>query len=310
MSTLPTFTFESTADEVATALADNIKGKNVLITGTSLNGIGFEAARVIANLKLSEAAIKQENPSANIRRLTLDLSSLAAVRKAAAEVNTYPEPHIDVLIHNAAAAVGPFKLTTDGFEGQMATSFIGPFLLTKLIAPKLLAAATKATPRVVYLSSMAHAFRPGVTLELLKKPDAGAYNAVTAYAEAKAAAILTAAEISRRSKGKILGFSLHPGVIHTNINQAPDAIPVMQSVGILTPEGKPNTKDFNWKTIEQGAATTIAAAFDPRIENTPGAYLDDSNVATDKVVAHSLDPAAASALWTATEELVGEKFEF
>nr|GAT49590.1 short-chain dehydrogenase/reductase family protein [Mycena chlorophos] len=406
MSTLPTFTFESTADEVAIALADNIKGKNVLITGTSLNGIGFEAARVIAkyanlviitgyndqrqvpfltlqvflplkalaSLKLSEAAIKQETPSANIRRLTLDLSSLAAVRKAAAEVNTYPEPHIDVLIHNAAAAVGPFKLTADGFESQMATSFIGPFLLTKLIAPKLLSASAKSgsTPRVVYLSSMAHVFGPGVTvtLDLLKKPDAGRYNAVTAYAEAKAAAILTAAEISRRSKGKILGFSLHPGVIHTNINQAPDAIPVMQSVGILTPRGVrsedrahrrlhvkatrvtrrvalspthlrrlPNAvysklkhgklpatarrrrrastphsehEDFNWKTIEQGAATTITAAFDPRIESAPGAYLDDSNVATDKVVAQtsSLDPVAASELWITTEELVGEKFEF
>jgi hypothetical protein len=43
-------------------------------------------------LKLSEDAIKKDIPTANIRRLTLDLSSLAGVRKAAAEVNAYSEP--------------------------------------------------------------------------------------------------------------------------------------------------------------------------------------------------------------------------
>ena len=51
----------------------------------------------VFRLKLSEEAIKKETPSANIRRLVLDLSSLAAVRKAAAEVNAYPEPlHVRV----------------------------------------------------------------------------------------------------------------------------------------------------------------------------------------------------------------------
>jgi NAD(P)-dependent dehydrogenase (short-subunit alcohol dehydrogenase family) len=102
----------------------------VLVTGTSPNGIGFETARVIAKhanlviitgynlerygiyfsitrapnprninaepavctrLKLSEDAIKREVPTANIRPLVLDLSSLAAVRTTAAEINAYPE---------------------------------------------------------------------------------------------------------------------------------------------------------------------------------------------------------------------------
>jgi hypothetical protein len=43
-------------------------------------------------LKKSEETIKKELPSANIRLLVLDLSSMKSVRKAAAEVNTYPEP--------------------------------------------------------------------------------------------------------------------------------------------------------------------------------------------------------------------------
>ncbi|KAJ7867543.1 hypothetical protein B0H14DRAFT_3441756 [Mycena olivaceomarginata] len=45
---LPTFTPTTTAEEVASVFAAQIRGKNVLVTGTSLNGIGFETARVIA----------------------------------------------------------------------------------------------------------------------------------------------------------------------------------------------------------------------------------------------------------------------
>ncbi|KAJ6552737.1 short-chain dehydrogenase [Mycena capillaripes] len=324
MPAFPEFTFNTTAEEVATAFSQEIKGKNVLITGTSLNGIGFETARVIAKhanlviitgynderLKLSEDAIKKESPSANVRRLTLDLSSLASVRKAAAEVNTYSEP-IHVLVHNAAAGIGPFKLTVDGLESQMATDHVGPFLFTKLLAPKILASATTSyTPRVVFVSSGAHAFGPGVNFDTIANPIPEKYTAAGAYFEAKSANILTAIEISKRSKGAINAYSLHPGVIFTNINQKEEAIPEMQALGILGPDGQPNTEKFQWKTIPQGAATTVAAAFDPRINDKPGAYLDDSTVKNESVVAHSSDPANAARLWTATEKIIGEEFTF
>ncbi|KAJ6630164.1 hypothetical protein B0H10DRAFT_2208284 [Mycena sp. CBHHK59/15] len=306
---LPTFSFSTTADEVATALAQEITGKNVLITGTSLNGIGFETARVIAKhatlvvitgynlerLKLSEDAIKKDVPSANIRRLALDLSSLAAVRKAAAEVNAYPEP-FHVLIHNAAATIGPLKVTVDNLESQMVTDHIGPFLLTKLIAPKLLATSTASyTSRVVFVSSMAHGFGPGVDFDNLGKPDAAAYTAMGAY--------------HQRSKGSINAYSLHPGVIYTNIIQKEESIADMQSIGVLGPDGQPNTAR-DWKTIPQGAATTVAAAFDPRLNGKPGAYLDNSTEANKDVASHSSDPANAERLWEVTEKIIGESFIF
>ncbi|KAF7299475.1 Short-chain dehydrogenase/reductase family protein [Mycena indigotica] len=339
MATYPKFSFETSADEVVTAFVDEIKGKNILITGTSLNGIGFEAARALAKqanlviitgynderwsfaclkpflsstrrLKLSEDAIKKDSPSANVRRLKLDLSSLSAVRTAAAEVNAYAEP-LHVLIHNAAAALGRFKVTVDGLESQMATDHVGPFLFTKLLKSKLLASTTASyTPRVVFVSSGAHAFGNGVDLALMKSPDESKYTATDAYFQAKSANILTAIELSRRSKGTILGYSVHPGIISTNINTAADSIPILQGMGILDADGQPNTKDFEWKTIPQGAATTVAATLDPRLTTTPGAYLDDATIATDKVASHSSDPVRAEQLWNATEEIVGEKFEF
>ncbi|KAJ7150710.1 hypothetical protein C8R46DRAFT_497218 [Mycena filopes] len=319
----PSFTAKTTAEEVATVFAKEIQGKNVLITGTSMNGIGFEAARVIAKhaqliivtgynaerLRLSEEAIKQETPSANVRKLQIDLSSLAAVRTAAAEVNSWPEP-LHVVMHNAATTIGPFKLTVDKLESQMATAHVGPFLFTKLIAPKILAAGTSSyTPRVVFLSSSIHAMG-GVDFETLVIPDPAKYSALGGYAASKSATILDAVELSKRSKGKINAYSVSPGAIFTNISQKEESQADFKAGGLLTADGLPNEAAFDWKSIPEGAATTVVASFDPRLNATPGAYLDDSAVANEKVAPHSSDPANAEKLWTVTEKIVGETFVF
>ncbi|KAJ6584458.1 hypothetical protein B0H19DRAFT_1368060 [Mycena capillaripes] len=320
----PAFSFTTTAEEVATVFADEIRGKNVLITGTSLNGIGFETARVLAKdanlviitghnsdrLKLAEDAIKKEFPSANIRPLILDLSSLAAVRKAATEVNAYPEP-LHIIIHNAAAAVSEFKLTIDNLESQVATDHIGPFLLTKLVASKILAARTQHyTPRVVFVSSEGHGLSSGVNFRTLGHPDPESYQPMEAYSQAKSANVLSAIELSKRSKGQINAYSLHPGVIYTNIMQTETAIRELQKMGGLGPDGLPIEDNFTFKTIPQGAATTVVAALDPALDNTPGAYLCDCVVANDLIAPPSSDPVNAEKLWTLTEEIIGETFAF
>ncbi|KAF7348075.1 Short-chain dehydrogenase/reductase family protein [Mycena sanguinolenta] len=306
---LPVFTSATSAEEVAAAFADQIRGRNVLITGTSMDGVGFEAARVLAKLKLSEEAIKNEIPSANIRPLVLDLSSLAAVRKAAAEVNAYPEP-LHVLINNAAGGGPEFRLTADGFESQMATDHIGPFLFTKLLTPKLLATASESyTPRVVVVASDGHAFVP-FDLNTVAHPSQDTYDLFGTYCQAKGANILFANELSRRAKGKLNVYSLHPGVIHTNILKKEDNKAALIAIGTLTPEGLPNPDLSTWKTLGQGAATTVAGAFDTRLDLKSGAYLVDCVEANDKVAPHCSDPETAAKLWTVTEEIIGEKFIF
>ncbi|KAK7000489.1 short-chain dehydrogenase/reductase family protein [Favolaschia claudopus] len=320
---LPTFSVSTTAEEVAATFAEEIRGKNVLITGTSLNGIGYEAARVIAKyanlviitgynaerLKLSEEALKKEIPGANVRPLILDLTSFAAVRKAAAEVNAYAES-LHVLINNAVNSGGDFKLTVDGLESQMATAQFGPFLFTKLLAPKLLASSSATyTPRVVFVSSEVHMWGPGVDLDNLAHPKAEKYNSAGTYSQAKSANILFASELSRRSGGKIKAYSLHPGTIYTNGLQKEHNKADLVNVGVLNPDGTPNSK-FPFKTMGQGAATTVTAAFDTRLEDQSGSFLWDCVVANEKVAPHSADPETAKKLWDITEEIVGEKFTF
>ncbi|KAJ7878730.1 hypothetical protein B0H14DRAFT_3435338 [Mycena olivaceomarginata] len=81
-----------------------------------------------------------------------------------------------VLIHNAATTIGQFKLTTDNLESQMTTNDIGPFLLTKLLTPKILAARMEHyTPCVVYVSSLGHSMTAGVDFNTLSRPDATRY---------------------------------------------------------------------------------------------------------------------------------------
>jgi NAD(P)-dependent dehydrogenase (short-subunit alcohol dehydrogenase family) len=117
-----------------------------------------------------------------------------------------------VLVHNAAAAGGPFKLTVDNLETQMATDHVGPFLFTKLLTGKLLAAATpNYTPRVVFVSSEAHGWAKPLDFAKLEHPDPENYQIMGTYCQAKCANIMTARELSKRSKGAINAFSLHPG---------------------------------------------------------------------------------------------------
>ncbi|KAJ7057316.1 hypothetical protein C8F01DRAFT_330441 [Mycena amicta] len=80
---------------------------------------------------------------------------------------------------------------------------------------------------------------------------------------------------------------------------------------ILNGTGKPSTTSFpQWKTIEQGAATTVVAAFDPRIEDQSGGYLSDGNLANKDIAQNCLDPMTGFSLWLATEEVLGEKLSF
>ncbi|KAJ7835100.1 hypothetical protein B0H14DRAFT_2797137 [Mycena olivaceomarginata] len=324
MST-PTFSHSSTADEVAAAFAREIRGKNVLITGTSLNGLGFETARSLAKfgaglviitgrtrerLGVAEDALRAEIPGANIRALVLDLASLESVRTAAAEVNAYPE-HIDILINNAASSISPFRLTPDGFEHQIATDHLGPFLFTGLILPKLLAAPHM--PRVIYVASGAHAWCAGVDLRAIEHPREGEreYNGMQAYARAKSANILTARELARRAGGRVLGFSLTPGAVKTNFGENDETRAELLRLGIITADGTPTSGvTFDWKTPPQGAATIIAAGFDPALTATPGGYLADSVVKDQRVAPHCNDLAMAEKLWELSERLVGVTYAF
>ncbi|ORY60394.1 oxidoreductase [Leucosporidium creatinivorum] len=324
MSSNPSFNASTSADEAASALASEILGKHVLITGVSPGGLGAEAARAIAQhspallilagrsqAKIDEtaAAIKKESPSTKLRPLVLDLSSLAAVRKAAEEVNSWPEP-IDVLINNAAIMANPRReLTVDGFESQFATNHLGHFLFTNLIYPRL--SSSSSGPRIVNVSSRGHR-RSAIRFEDFNFAEEGSYVPFVAYGQAKTANMLFSVELTKRwASIGATSFSLHPGVIYTNLARLMSE-EEKRAMGINTETGETQSTVFEWKTLPQGAATHIVAAFDPNIAEQSGSYLDDCQLANQNAESYALDEESesnAERLWKLSEELVGDQFE-
>ena len=68
--------------------------------------------------------IQSMNPSADIKLLKLDLSSLQSVRHFAKELSQL-ESKVDILINNAGVAICPEWQTEDGFEMQFGTNHLG-----------------------------------------------------------------------------------------------------------------------------------------------------------------------------------------
>jgi NAD(P)-dependent dehydrogenase (short-subunit alcohol dehydrogenase family) len=166
------YTRNTTAEEVAEDCRLQIAGKCVLVTGVSPGGLGAEFVTVIAKHKpaciilatrdLTTAheivgTITTAAPDARIWSIKLDLASLAQVRVAAEEINSLDED-IDVIVNNAAIGASPYARTVDGFERCFATNHLGPFLLTNLLLPKILARG--AGVRVVNVSSNAYRMSP------------------------------------------------------------------------------------------------------------------------------------------------------
>lgn len=246
----PSFNASTTAEEVAAALASSIAGKTVLVTGVTPGGLGAYFAKVVAAhqpkllilagrtvAKIAETAAELQATHPDVTRclLELDLSSQAQVRKAAAEVLSWPEP-IDVLVNNAAVMATPYGKTADGLELQFGTNHISHFLFTNLIMPKLLE-STKG-PRVINISSTGHrfgdirwddlGFQVGCLTPLSlagyiaeyehTHQDGKAYHKWRAYGQSKTANILFSVELAQRlgSKG-LKSFSVHPGGIATNL---------------------------------------------------------------------------------------------
>ena len=198
----------------------DLSGHRIVVTGAS-SGLGYvtalELARRRADVVLAvrdEArgaatarAIRAEVATGTVSIQQLDLASLASVRAAAEQLQSYGR--IDVLVNNAGVMATPYRLTEDGFELQMGTNHLGPFAFTALVLPLLRAADA---PRVVMVSSMAHRTVRGLDLGDPRRHSG--YRKWVAYGESKLANLLFALELDRRSRAAGWGLTsvaAHPG---------------------------------------------------------------------------------------------------
>ena len=312
----------STTDDVLHGI--DLAGKRVLVTGVSA-GLGVETARALAahgalvvgaarDLAKARAATRhipaQTGNGGGLELIELDLASLASVR-GCAEKLTSRGNSFDLVIANAGVMACPKGVTEDGFETQFGTNHLGHFVLVNRIAPLL-------TPgsRLVNLSSAGHRFSD-VDLDdpnFAHTP----YTEFGAYGRSKTANILFAVAFDRRHKGRgVRATAVHPGGIRTELGRHMDPAAMQRMIDqINAANAAAGQPAFSFKTIPQGAATTLWAGIVAPADQVGGLYCEDCHVAElvdDPAVrggvrAYALDPDRAAALWAKSEEMVGERF--
>src|SRR5580692_3349294 len=304
----------------------DLSGKRVLVTGVSA-GLGVETARALVAhgahvVGAARDLAKAERAASGIRAqsangggfelVKLDLGSLASVRACADTLVADGRP-FDAVIANAGVMRTPFGHTADGFETQFGTNHLGHFVLVNRIA-KLIARGG----RLVNVASSGHRYSD-VDLDdpnFARTP----YDPMLAYGRSKTANILFAVEFDRRHKARgVRATALHPGGIKTELGRhmEPDELDklVAHINAQLAADGEP---PFQWKTVPQGAATSVWAAFVARAEDVGGRYCENCQVSdiTEGLISpvspgvrpYALDGEHAKALWASSEALVGERF--
>ena len=312
----------SATDEVLDGV--NLRGKRVLVTGVSA-GLGVEtaraliahgadvvgAARDLAKAKRAAAGVNAVGgDGGKFELVELDLASLDSVRICANALVDDGRP-FDLVIANAGVMACPFSKTADGFETQFGTNHLGHFVLVNRIASLM-----KPGSRLVNLSSAGHRYS-NVDLDdpnFERTP----YDPWIAYGRSKTANILFAVEFDRRHKGRgIRATAVHPGGIHTELSRhiGEEGLKrLLERVNAATrAAGEP---DFKFKTIPQGAATSVWAAVVAPADEVGGRYCEDCHVAEIEpdatkragVKPYALNAETAMALWAKSEDMVGERF--
>ena len=202
--------------------------------------------------------------------------------------------------------------TEEGIESQFGTNHIGHFLFTNLIMPKIL---KSKTPRIVNVSSNGHRLG-GIRFDDYNFQDGKTYKQWVAYGQSKTANILFSKALARKlgSKG-LLTFSLHPGVIAGTSLAGGELLAddwaelkaIDKSIG--HPMGEEGA-EFDWKTVDQGTATHVVAAFDTRLDAFNGEYLEDGNLTDDIAPTVTKNPEDVEKTWKLSEQIIGKTFEY
>jgi len=327
ISEATSFGATSTTDDVLSGV--NLRDKRILVTGVSA-GIGVETARSLAahgaqvigtarDLTKATAATGQvrKGAAANggaFELVELELANLKSVRACADRLLAKGEP-LDVVIANAGVMATPLGHTADGFETQFGTNHLGHFVLVNRIATLI-----RDGGRLINLSSAGHRYS-NVDLNdpnFERTP----YEPFVAYGRSKTANILFAVAFDKRHRDRgVRAAAVHPGGIKTELGRYVEPGRMEKVVNEINQQLAAQGKGpFQWKSIPQGAATSVWAAVVAPADEIGGRYCENCHVGktvpddatitavSEGVRGYALDATNAEALWKKSEELVGESF--
>jgi NAD(P)-dependent dehydrogenase (short-subunit alcohol dehydrogenase family) len=302
----------------STADIPPLNGRTAVITGAT-GGLGYETALALAGAGaavvltgrneakglLALQAIRGQFPNAGIAYENLDLANLASVadfsRRFAAT-----HASLDLLVNNAGVMALPERqATSDGFEMQFGTNYLGHYALTAHLLPWL---RRGDQPRVVNLSSLAH--RSGA-INFGDLQSTRSYTPWKAYSQSKLAMLMFALELQRRSDASDWGLmsnAAHPGYARTDlIANGPGASGLMWQINKLL-------RPFVSQSAAEGALPTLFAATSP--EAKAGGYYGPNwfyelkgPPVPAKIMPQAKDAGVAARLWDVSAALTGVSFD-
>jgi NAD(P)-dependent dehydrogenase (short-subunit alcohol dehydrogenase family) len=320
------FDATSTADEVIAGI--DLTGTVAVVTGGA-SGIGVETTRALRSAGASVVV-----PARDVARARVALAGINGVEIEAMDlmdplsIDAFAERFgqsgrpLHLLVANAGIGSGaPLERDARGYESHFATNHLGHFQLVLRLSASLRRAEGA---RVVVVSSWTH-HTSDVVLEdpnYERRP----YDSVVAYGQSKTANVLFAVALDARGRtDDVRAFSLHPGaIVDTNFKRnMPSGL--LESVGMVDADGNAVLDPAKgWKSVEQGAATSVWCATSPQLDGLGGIYAQDCDVAlvvdhTDPAVVgaaarfgralgvmdYAVDPDRAERLWTLSGQLTG-----
>lgn len=299
----------------------NQAGKTAVVTGAN-SGIGFHTALKLARAgarvvltardqakgETAIARIRLEVPRADVALRSLDLADLWSVRSFASQIIDRYGP-VDLLVNNAGVMAVPERRTTaDGFELQLGTNHLGPFALTGLLLPALLA---RPGARVVTVSSINH--RMG-RIRFDDLQGERRYRPWRAYNQSKLANLLFALELDRRVRTRgleLVSVAAHPRISATNLQTAGPGLGRFS----LRARGLAALARPLGQTPDRGALPSLYAATAPNVVG--GGYYGPHGPGQTRgypvrvrPARKALDEGAARRLWKGSEELTGVTFDW
>jgi NAD(P)-dependent dehydrogenase (short-subunit alcohol dehydrogenase family) len=312
----PTTTALETLDGI------DLGGKIAVVTG-GYSGIGLETTRALAEAgatvvvpaRTPDKARQALNGIPRVEQSRLDLLDPGSIDAFASEFLASGRP-LHMLINNAGIMATPLTRDSRGYESQFSANHLGHFQLTARLWPAL---HNAHGARVVALSSRGHQ-RAGIDFDdpqFQHRP----YDKWQAYGQSKTANVLFAVALDRRGEASgIRAFAVHPGAVPSDLTRYMTDEELRgfglsrEDSRVPIPAGTSVAEGGDFKTLEQGAATSLWCATSPQLAGMGGVYCLDVDIAevlpSDSatgpgVLPRAIDPKTAERLWTLSEELTG-----
>ncbi len=287
-------------------------GRSAIVTGTG--GLGYEDALALARAgsdviiagrsadkgKEAVAKVQAEAPGSSIHFEQVDLGNLKSI-EAFGERLQGQRDSLDLLINNAGVMTPPDRRTTsDGFELQFGTNYLGHYALTAQLMPLL---RKGKNARVISLGSVA-ARNGQIDFDNLNAEKS--YQPMPIYSQSKLACVMFGLELQRRSEANgwgITSIAAHPGVSRTDLlHNAP---------GTRSLSGMARTYLwFLFQPSAQGALPTLYAATSPEAKG--GHYYGPNKLgetrgypAEAKIPPQGLNEDVAARLWEVSAKMAG-----